>query len=30
MPENSFLIFGILLSPFTTFALGLKKSEYGT
>ena len=25
MPENSFLIFGILLSPFTTFALGLKK-----
>lgn len=25
MPENSFLIFSILLSPFTTFALGLKK-----
>ena len=25
MPKNSFLIFGILLSPFTTFALGLKK-----
>ena len=25
MPEKSFLIFGILLSPFTTFALGLKK-----
>ena len=25
MPENSFLIFGILLSPFTTFALRLKK-----
>ena len=25
IPENSFLIFGILLSPFTTFALGLKK-----
>ena len=25
MLENSFLIFGILLSPFTTFALGLKK-----
>ena len=25
MPENSFHIFGILLSPFTTFALGLKK-----
>ena len=25
MSENSFLIFGILLSPFTTFALGLKK-----
>ena len=25
MPENSFFIFGILLSPFTTFALGLKK-----
>ena len=25
MPENSFLIFGILLSRFTTFALGLKK-----
>lgn len=25
MPKNSFRIFGILLSPFTTFALGLKK-----
>ena len=25
MPKNSFLIFGILLSPFTTFALRLKK-----
>ena len=25
MLENSFLIFGILLSPFTTFAFGLKK-----
>lgn len=27
MSENSFLIFGILLSPFTTFALGLKKVD---